>query len=186
MPRRTNRHVILSHGGKHGVSRTLLKGTDVTPTVAPHVPAEMIDSRKAQPGIYDKLPDGAKKAPPKHVQVSAKRLLATGAASVKAEEAVEAPPAPVAVPEPKDWQPDEAVTDAVVEPPAAPVAPPPEPRSDTPSESIEVPQSKRAVRKLNKADAYALARDLACDVPEEPKDITLKALHVMLMDALGL
>jgi hypothetical protein len=179
MPIRTNRHVILSHGGKHGVTgRTILKGGVVPGDVSQHIPPEMIDSTKSNPGKHGPVAN-AQKAPPKIAQVSAKQLAAKGYAPVTV------PVVEAAAPELEtaDLKLDEAVADAV---PSAPSAPEPRSRDDTPSAEVAVPQSKRALKALRKADAFVLAGNLALNVPEDASDITLRQLQRMLAEALGL
>ena len=182
--RRANRNVILSHGGKHGVqSRTLLKGQVVSQQAAQHVPAGMIDT--AQGGANPGDPTSQQERVAKVVQTSAKKALAQGKpAEVKAAKAVVEPPAtraagpPPAPPEAPKPPPPPPVEEAAEDPlPSAPA--PVEP-------GVSVPQNKRQLSKMRKAEVYQLALDLGLDVPDDPDDILSTELRHLLAEELGL
>jgi hypothetical protein len=206
--RRTNQNVILSHGGKHGgQSKTLLKGQVVPAAAAQHVPDAAMDARKGNPGTQDVPADSTKKANAV-VQTSAKEAHAASKAAPVVVKAAAATPAPAKPPgtermkAPKAPKPPKVrapesppkVEDPLVmesqdplatEPVSEPAGPPAAEETGEASETVTVPSSKRALKRMSKADSYTLAQDLALDVPAIG-DITLKNLHRKLAVELGL
>lgn len=200
--RGANRNVILSHGGKHGqAAGTYLKNTVVPGQAAPHVPARLLTEVTGEnPGQHGSRPADSAKAP--QVQTPATKAAPVAKAAVPV-----APPVPANVPVHRVVTTPEASD----EPPAGPVTIPEAPEAVTVSDApqrapeaveeadpldpeagepqageIEMPNSKRQLARMSKADAYALAVELGLEVPTNPDDILSSDLKSKLSDELGL
>lgn len=183
MSRAANRNVILSQGGKHGAAAgTYLKAQVVPGRASEHVPPRLLHE-KTGAGEHDSKPaDSTKGSNP--VQTPAIKVKA-GATVVQppkgADRAAEQAPEPAAAPPPPAPAPEPSPEPEPTEAPQSPSEPEPEP------EELTVPTNRRSVMLMSKADAHALALELAVDgVKQDIEKQTAKAIKKALADALGL